>query len=557
MSKYVKLSQGQQARRDIAAGVKKLTAAVGATLGPSGRNVIIEQSVGNPISTKDGVTVAKAIHLKDSYEDIGIQIVKQASIKTGDQAGDGTTTSTILAGELYLSAIVKIEEGEQDSTIVNSVDIRRGMERAGNLAADYLESISREITNEQQLKQVATISGNNDIQVGEIVSLAMSKSGVEGVVTVEDSRTGETYLETVEGMQFNRGFLSPYFVTDNKTMRTTLDNPSILITADKINNSKDILPFLEMCSNQNKPIVIIAEDIGPEVLSILVVNKMRGILQGVAVKAPDFGDRKKQTLEDIAVLTGGTVVSKEKGMLLSKLDTNWLGASRKVTVDKDSTTIVDGGGQESNIALRVEELKAQIDETTSPYEIENLQKRLSRLIGGVSVIHVGGFTEVELKERKDRIEDALHATRAALEEGILPGGGVALLRTSAYLSGLSPEQIKLETPGELLGFNLLTKALEIPIRTILINSIGNADMRESIITTVSESDNLWTGYNPRQMDFVDLYESGIIDPRKVTRLALENAISVAGTLLTTEAVIALDREELTVEAPSMDSMMGM
>ena len=557
MSKYVKLSQGQQARRDIAAGVKKLTAAVGATLGPSGRNVIIEQSVGNPISTKDGVTVAKAIHLKDSYEDIGIQIVKQASIKTGDQAGDGTTTSTILAGELYTSAIAKIEEGEQDSTIVNSVDIRRGMERAGHLAADYLESISREITNEEQLKQVASISGNNDTHVGEIVSLAMSKSGVEGVVTVEDSRTGETYLETVEGMQFNRGFLSPYFVTDNKTMRTTLDNPSILITADKINNSKDILPFLEMCSNQNKPIVIIAEDIGPEVLSILVVNKMRGILQGVAVKAPDFGDRKKQTLEDIAVLTGGTVVSKEKGMVLSKLDTNWLGASRKVTVDKDSTTIVDGGGQESNIALRVEELKAQIEETTSPYEIENLQKRLSRLIGGVSVIHVGGFTEVELKERKDRIEDALHATRAALEEGILPGGGVALLRTSAYLSGLSPEEIKLETPGELLGFNLLTKALETPIRTILINSIGNADKRESIINTVSESDNLWTGYNPRQMDFVDLYESGIIDPRKVTRLALENAISVAGTLLTTEAVIALDREELTEQAPSMDSMMGM
>jgi chaperonin GroEL len=557
MSKYVKLSQGQQARRDIAAGVRKLTAAVGATLGPSGRNVIIEQSVGNPISTKDGVTVAKAIHLKDSYEDIGIQIVKQASIKTGDQAGDGTTTSTILAGELYTSAIAKIEEGEQDSTIVNSVDIRRGMERAGHLAADYLESISREITNEEQLKQVATISGNNDTQVGEIVSLAMSKSGVEGVVTVEDSRTGETYLETVEGMQFNRGFLSPYFVTDNKTMRTTLDNPSILITADKINNSKDILPFLEMCSNQNKPIVIIAEDIGPEVLSILVVNKMRGILQGVAVKAPDFGDKKKQTLEDIAVLTGGTVISKEKGMLLSKLDTNWLGASRKVTVDKDSTTIVDGGGQESDIALRVEELKAQIDETTSPYEIENLQKRLSRLIGGVSVIHVGGFTEVELRERKDRIEDALHATRAALEEGILPGGGVALLRTSTYLSKLSPEQVKLETPGELLGFNLLTKALETPIRTILTNSIGNTDKRESIINTVNESDNLWTGYNPRQLAFVDLYESGIIDPRKVTRLALENAISVAGTLLTTEAVIALDREELTEQAPSMESMMGM
>lgn len=557
MSKYVKLSQGQQARRDIAAGVKKLTAAVGATLGPSGRNVIIEQSVGNPISTKDGVTVAKAIHLKDSYEDIGVQIVKQASIKTGDQAGDGTTTSTILAGELYTSAVSIIEESEQDNSIVNSVDIRRGMERAGQLAAEYLEQISREITNEEQLKQVATISGNNDAQVGEIVSLAMSKSGVEGVVTVEESRTGETYLETVEGMQFNKGFLSPYFVTDNKTMRTNLENPVIFITADRVSNSKDILPLLEMCSNQNKPLLIIAEDVGPEVLSILVVNKMRGILQGVVVKAPDFGDKKKQTLEDIAILTGGTVISKEKGMVLSKLDTSWLGSSRKISIDKDSTTIVDGGGQESVIAKRVEEIKAQIDNTTSPYEIESLQKRLSRLIGGVSVIHVGGFTEVELRERKDRIEDALHATRAALEEGILPGGGVALLRTSTYLSRLSTQEIKLETPGELLGYSILVKALETPIRTILGNSIGNIEKRESIIATVNESENLWTGYNPRQLAFVDLYESGIIDPRKVTRLALENAISVAGTLLTTEAVIALDREELREEAPSLENMMGM
>lgn len=557
MSKYVTLSQGQKARREIAEGVQKLTAAVGATLGPSGRNVIIEQSVGNPISTKDGVTVAKAIHLKDSYQDIGVQIVKQASIKTGDQAGDGTTTSTILAGRLYLSAISAIEQGEQDSSMVNSVDIRRGMERAGRLAADYLESISREITNEEQLKQVATISGNNDLQVGEIVSLAMNKSGVEGVVTVEESRTGETYLETVEGMQFNRGFLSPYFVTDNKTMRSTLENPVILITADRVSNSKDILPLLEMCSSQNKPLLIIAEDIGPEVLSILVVNKMRGILQGAAVKAPDFGDKKKQTLEDIAVLTGGTVVSKEKGLVLSKLDTNWLGSSRKVVIDKESTTIVDGAGNTDSINDRVQEIKAQIEDTVSPYEIESLQKRLSRLIGGVSVIHVGGFTEVELRERKDRIEDALHATRAALEEGILPGGGVALLRASAHLTAMSQEDTLLETPGEILGFNILSNALETPIRAILTNSIGNADKRELIIKTVSESENLWTGYNPRQMDYVDMYESGIIDPRKVTRLALENAISVAGTLLTTEAVIALDREEVKEQAPSLDEMMGM
>lgn len=557
MRKHVTLSQGQQARREIAAGVQKLTAAVGATLGPSGRNVIIEQSVGNPISTKDGVTVAKAIHLKDSYEDIGVQIVKQASIKTGDQAGDGTTTSTILAGQLYLSAVTAIEEAEQDSSMVNSVDVRRGMEKAGALAVQYLESFSREITNEEQLKQVATISGNNDTQVGEIVSLAMSKSGVEGVVTVEESRTGETYLETVEGMQFNRGFLSPYFVTDNKTMKAVLDNPVILITADRISNSKDILPLLEMCSSQNKPLLIIAEDIGPEVLSIMVVNKVRGILQGAAVKAPDFGDKKKQTLEDIAVLTGGTVISKEKGLILSKLDTNWLGSSRKVVIDKDSTTIVDGAGNVDSINDRVQEIKAQIEDTVSPYEIENLQKRLSRLIGGVSVIHVGGFTEVELRERKDRIEDALHATRAALEEGILPGGGVALLRASVDLATTTPEQASLETPGEVLGFNILVEALQTPIRSILTNSIGNAEKRESIIKTVIESDNLWMGYNPRQMDFADMYELGIIDPRKVTRLALENAISVAGTLLTTEAVIALDREQAEQETPSLDSMMGM
>lgn len=555
MSKYVEMSQGQEARSEIASGVNKLTSAVGATLGPSGRNVIIEQSVGNPISTKDGVTVAKSINLKDPFEDIGVQIVKQASIKTGDQAGDGTTTSTILAGELYSSAINTIESTVPIS-LKNPVDLRRGMEKAGKVASEFLENLSRDISNEQQLEQVATISGNNDPMVGEIVALAMKKSGAEGVVTVEESRTGETYLETVEGMQFNRGFLSPYFVTDNKTMRATLENPSILITSEKINSSKDILPLLEMCSNQNKPLLIIAEDLGPEVLSVMVVNKVRGILQVAAVKAPDFGDRKQQTLEDIAILTGGTVISKERGMLLSKLDANWLGTSRKVSIDKDSTTIIDGAGSESDIAVRMESIKTQIDETKSPYEIENLQKRLGRLIGGVSVIHVGGFTEVELKERKDRIEDALHATRAALEEGILPGGGIALLRASAYLKGEGSDKVDLETSGEQLGYDLLVSALESPLRTILFNSIGDQEKTSKIIDDLKESENSWAGYNPRQFEYVDMYDAGIIDPRKVTRLALENAISVAGTLLTTEAVIALNREQSSEEQPSFD-MMGM
>lgn len=556
MSKYVELLQGEQARDKIALGVNKLTSAVGATLGPSGRNVIIEQSVGNPISTKDGVTVAKSINLKDSFEDIGVQIVKQASIKTGDQAGDGTTTSTILAGQLYCSAIDTIKENSENESTINSVDIRRGMERGGELAATFLEDLAREISNEHQLEQVATISGNNDIKVGEIVSLAMQKSGVEGVVTVEESRTGETYLETVEGMQFNKGFLSPYFVTDNKSMRAVLENPSILITSEKLNNSKDLLPLLEKCSNLNKPLLIIADDIGPEVLSVLVVNKVRGILQVAAVKAPDFGDRRQQTLEDIATLTGGSVISKERGMLLSKLDTNWLGTSRKVSIDKDSTTIVDGAGQESDIVERVESIKTQIDQTNSPYEIENLQKRLARLVGGVSVIHVGGYTEVELKERKDRIEDALHATRAALEEGILPGGGVGLLRASNYLRSLESSVVGLTTEAELVGYNLLLEALETPLRTILVNSIGSKAVREEIITHLKESTNDWAGYNPRKLEYVDLYEAGIIDPRKVTRLALENAISVAGTLLTTEAVVALDRKEESTEQAPYD-MMGM
>lgn len=536
--KYVELAQGEDARQRIARGVEKLTNTVGATLGPSGRNVIIEQSSGNPISTKDGVTVAKAIHLADKFEDIGVQVVKQASIKTGEQAGDGTTTSTILAGKLYSLATKAVKNDK-----INTVDVRRGIEKGGNLVASFLEEISRNITSEDEIKAVAAISGNNDPQVGEVVALAVNNSGIEGVVTVEESRTGETYLETVEGIEFNRGFLSPHFVTDTKSMSTTLDNPVILITSEKVNISKDILPLLEMCSSQSKSLVIIAEDVGPEVLSILVVNKLRGTLQTVAVKAPDFGDRKKQTLEDIAILTGGTVVSKEKGMLLSKIDTNWLGKSRKVVVDKDSTIIIDGAGQEEEIVKRVEELKSQIEEVTSPYEVENLQKRLGRLVGGVGVIHVGGYTEVELRERKDRIEDALHATRAALEEGILPGGGVALLRASKFLSEGGKDIVRLESTSEQLGYEILIEALQSPIESILNNSIGEPATVEGILQVIKVDSNMWFGYNPRILEFVDLYDSGIVDPKKVTRLALENAISVAGTLLTTEAVIALDREQ--------------
>jgi chaperonin GroEL len=528
-----KLVFSKDARNKLADGVDKLAEAVTATLGPAGRNVIIEQAQGNPISTKDGVTVAKAIELKDRVENIGAQIVKQAAIKTADQAGDGTTTSTLLAQAILSEGIDRMKNGQ------NAVDLKRGIDAAVKDVVSYIKENSKDITDEEQLKQVATISANNDTEVGVLISTAMDKVGRDGVVTIEESRTGETYLETVEGMQFSRGYKSPYFVTDNSSMQAVLQNPLVLITDKKLNQVKELLPILEACSSQNKNLLIIADDIGGEALSTLVVNKMRGNLGVVAVNAPEFGDRKKAVLEDIAVLTGATVISTERGMRLDKFQSDWFGEAKKVTVSKDSTTIIDAKGSEEAITARVEEIKTQIDDSKSPYETETLQDRLARFIGGVAIVYVGGHTEVEMKEKKDRVDDALHATKAALEEGILPGGGIALLNASIMLTeiiGSKPEEYQ-------TGYDIVISAIERPFYKILINGGYKNDRIGDIEQEIKESGYLWSGYNPRSEEFVDMFNSGIIDPTKVTRLALENAASVAGTMLITEAVISNKTEK--------------
>ena len=530
-----KIVFSSEAREELLKGVNKLADAVVATLGPSGRNAIIEQDQGNPVSTKDGVTVAKSIDLEDRVENIGAQLVKQASIKTADQAGDGTTTSTLLAREIYKQGI------ERMTSAVNAVDIKRGIDDAVEKTVEFLKEYSKDITDEEQLKQVATISANNDIEVGELISTAMDKVGRDGVITIEESRTGETYLETVEGMQFSRGYKSPYFVTDNNTMQAVLRDPLILIVDKRLNQVKEILPILEAVSQQNKSLVLIADDIDGEALSTLVVNKMRGILQAVAIKAPAFGDRKKAMLEDIAVLTGGTVISPEKGMRLDKFDSAWLGTAKKVVVGKETATIIDAQGEEEAIHSRVEELKSQIDESSSNYEIENLQERLAAFIGGVAIVHVGGHTEVEMKEKKDRVDDALHATKAALEEGILPGGGIALLNASKYLTGIIGD---ISIQDQQTGYDIVIQSIEKPFFQILENAgysnIAAGDVEESVLT--SEGDT-WAGYDPRKEEVVNMLDAGIIDPTKVTRLALENAASVAGTMLITETVISNIKEK--------------
>jgi len=535
MNKVLQFSNN--ARKQLLKGVLDLSDAVTATLGPNGRNVIIEQDGGNPISTKDGVTVAKSINFKDRFVNTGAQLVKQAAIKTADQAGDGTTTSTLLASELYQQGLEVIEKA-------NAVEVKRGIDHATKVVVDILREMSTEIKHEDQLKNVATISANNDLEVGELIATAMEKVGLEGVITAEESKTGETFLETVEGMQFDRGFKSPYFVTDNNTMTAVLENPYILITDKKITTAKELLPLLESISTQNKSLLIIADDIDGEALSLLVVNKMKGIVRTVAVKAPDFGDRKKAILEDIATLTGGEVISAEKGMKLDKLNFDWLGKARKITVNKGTTTLVDGKGVEVDIQERVSNLKIQIEAATSSFEKENLQNRLARLVGGVAIVHVGGMTEVEMKEKKDRVEDALHATRAALEEGILPGGGVAFLRAIPLLRKyISTHEDEL-TVDRIKGFNIVIRALEAPFRKILTNAgedlLGVELKLRSIVENITDK---WTGYNPRTGGFVDMLESGIVDPAKVTRLALENAASVAGTLLITECVIVSDDKD--------------
>jgi chaperonin GroEL len=531
MSKEI--SFGKDSRDKLRSGVDQLANAVVCTLGPSGRNVFIHRKGASPISTKDGVTVAKEVELEDPTENTGAQAVKEVAIKSANLAGDGTTTATLLAREIYVQGLDAIENS-------NAVEVKRGIDIAVKEVVTYLQKdYSQDITDELQLKQVATISGNNDPEVGNLIATAMDKVGRDGVVTIEESKTGETYLETVEGMQFSRGYKSPYFTTDNATMTAILDNPLILITDKRLQHIKEMLPLLESVSQQNKSLLIIADDIDGEALSTLVVNKMRGTLKVVAVKAPEFGDKKKAMLEDIATLTGGAVVSTEKGMKLDKFDPAWFGQARKVTVGKDDTTIVDGKGSEEAISQRLEDLKNQIDNTVSPYEKEILQDRLAKLVGGVAMIHVGGHTEVEMREKKDRVDDALHATQAALQEGYLPGGGVALLNAAHHLkeNPLVPTH-----PDQEKGFDIVMRAIRKPFEQILLNAGETQDKIEDREDTLLAGDK-WQGFNPRTGQYVDMLKEGIIDPTKVTRLALENAASVAGTMLITECVIVDKKED--------------
>ena len=536
MSKIIKT--GENSRAKLLKGASQLAEAVVTTLGPNGRNVVIAQQGGNlPTSTKDGVTVAKTIELKDPIENLGAQMVKQAAVQTGDIAGDGTTTSTLLAKEL-------IEKGMNNLTQKrNAVAIKKGMEKATKMIINSLKEISTDISSEDQIKQVATISANNDEEVGNLIAAAMDKVGIEGVVTVEESKSYETTLETVEGMQFDRGYKSPYFVTDNSSMQAQLDDPYILLYDGKISAVKELLPILENVSQQNKSLFIIAEDIDGEALAAMIVNKMRGILKCCAVKAPDFGERRTHILEDIATLTGGTVISKQKGMRLDKITFDDLGTSRGVTIEKERTTIVDGNGTEESITARLEEIKDQIDRADSNYAIETLQNRLAKMAGGVAVINVGGFTETEMKEKKDRVDDALHATRAALDEGIVPGGGTALLQARNNIN------ISLNDKDEQIGVEILLNAIEKPFIQILLNA--GIEKYHSIL---SKCENSTKGYNIKTEKYVNMIKDGIIDPTKVTRIALENAVSVAGTMLITECTIVDDpKKEKNNEVP----MMGM
>ena len=542
MSKIIET--GSDSRTKLLSGVEQLANAVVTTLGPNGRNVVIAQQGGMlPQSTKDGVTVAKTVTLKDPVENLGAQMVKQAAVQTGDSAGDGTTTSTLLAKELIAEGMNHTNLSQKQKAVA----IKRGMDKTAREIVKHLKEMSTDIASEDQIKQVATISANNDIEVGNLIAAAMDKVGREGVVTVEESKTHETTLETVEGMQFDRGYKSPYFVTDNSTMQAQLDDPYILLYDGRISAVKELLPILEAVSQQNKSLVIISEDIDGEALAAMIVNKMRGILKCCAVKAPDFGERRTHILEDIATLTGGTLISKQKGHRLDKITFDQLGTARGVTIEKEKTTIVDGNGTEEDIASRLNEIKDQIERASSNYATEQLQQRLAKMAGGVAVINVGGFTETEMKERKDRVDDALHATRAALDEGIVAGGGVALLEARDKLRTAN----SLICEGdETIGAEILLNAIEKPFIQILKNA--GIDKYHAILAAVEHD---FKGYNIKTGQYVDMIEEGIIDPTKVTRTALENAVSVAGTMLITECTIVDDPKD-NKEADPM-SMMGM
>lgn len=537
MSKIIEF--GPEARKSLVNGIDKLANAVTSTLGPNGRNVVISKPGDYPASTKDGVTVAKSIELEDPIEELGVQMVKQAAIKTADNAGDGTTTSTLLAQEMVKAGLTYLNNG------VNAVSIKRDIDAAvKDVINELRRNISQDISSEEQLEQVATISANNDLEVGKLIATAMNKVGREGVVHIEESKSGETYLETVEGMQFDRGYKSHYFVTDNNSMSCVLENPMILIADKRLTQVKDLLPILEGVSAQNRPLFIIAEDLEGEALATLIVNKMRGTIKVCAVKAPDFGDRRKLILEDIAILTGGQVFSTEKGMKLDKFNWDWFGEARVITVTKDETTIVDGRGESERIQTRIEELQLQIEKTKTPFEQEKLQERLAKFIGGVAIIHVGGNTETEVKEKKDRVDDALQATKAAIEEGIVPGGGAALIYAREAITNLDS-----------IGGKIVYKACSSPFMKILTNAGYEKEAVFSLINQFNPNDN-WVGYNLKTECFVDMKEAGIIDPTKVTRTALENASSVAGTILLTECTI-VDKPDENKQDNGMANMGGM
>ena len=527
----------QKAREQILTGINTLADAVRVTLGPKGRNVIIEKSFGSPSVTKDGVTVAKEIELEDRFQNMGAQMVKEVASKTSDVAGDGTTTATVLAQAIYREGVKLLAAG------ANAMDIKRGIDHSVQEMLKSLEKLSKATKDANEIAQVGTISANGDETIGQILAEAMEKVGKEGVITVEEARGMDTELEVVEGMQFDRGYLSPYFVTDPERMETVIENPYILIFEKKISNMKDMLPILEGASRAGRPLMIIAEDVEGEALATLVVNKLRGTLQVAAVKAPGFGDRRKAMLEDIAILTGGQMVSEDLGIKLDTVNLKDLGTCKRITIDKDNTTIVDGAGKKKEIQARVAQLRAQVEETSSDYDREKLQERLAKLVGGVAVVRVGAATEAEMKEKKARVEDALHATRAAIEEGIVPGGGVALLRSLPVLD-------KLELGGDMqFGVNLIKRAIEEPLRQI----VSNAGLDASIVLDRVVSGKGAFGFDARSEEYTDLIKAGVIDPAKVVRTSLQNAASVASLMLTTNCMVA---EKPKKDGPAMPPAPG-
>ena len=532
---------GPDARAALKHGVDKLADAVKVTLGPRGRNVIIDKKFGAPTVTKDGVTVAKEIELEDTIENMGAQMVREVASKTSDVAGDGTTTATVLAQAIFREGLKNVTSG------ANPMDLKRGIDLAVEKVVSGLKEMSRDVTDKKEIAQVGTISANNDSEIGGLIANAMDKVGKDGVITVEEAKGTDTTMEVVEGMQFDRGYLSAYFVTDTERMEASMEDPYILIHDKKISSMKDLLPVLEKIAQTGRSTVIIAEDLEGEALATLVVNKIRGTLKAVAVKAPGFGDRRKAMLEDIAVLTGGQVISEEKGFKLENAQLSDLGTAKKVTVDKDNTTIVEGTGTKDDIKRRINEIKAQIEKTTSDYDKEKLQERLAKLSGGVAVLKIGATTEVEMKEKKARVEDALHATRAAVEEGIVPGGGVALIRSIALL-----DSIKIENHDQKIGVDIVKKALEEPLRWI----VNNAGLEGSVVLQKVREGKDDFGFNAQTETYENLVQAGVIDPTKVTRTALQNAASVASLLLTTEAVVCdqPEKERAAMPAPPMGDM---